>query len=491
METPLLKQRALDVHGSRYDYSKTKWSTSWSQKVTITCPEHGDFQQTMSNHVANQRGCPECGGSKPHDTAWFVREARRIHGSKYDYSKVKYQNCKTPVTITCPTHGDFQQPSMKHITRGFGCPICAGRRTTHALWVKAAQDLHGDEYDYSKVKYRRSLDYVTITCHQHGDFRVTASNHTNPLVKSRCPKCTYKLSSPHKVIADILEKLNVGFVLNTRRVLPDSRELDIYLPEHKLAIEVNGVYWHSEALGKDRNYHYRKTVLAKRAGIQLLHLWDFEIWEKLDLVRSMIQQRLGMSKRLYARELVVDREVPSDETRKFLAVNHLQGPVNAKMRYGLRAPKSGKLACLMTFGKPRFDQSQSGMELLRFACAQGITVVGGASRLLAAFRKDHPAEDLVSYADLRHSQGNLYRQLGFKFSHRSLPNYFWVGNNQKLPRYSTQKHKLPELLGDSFDPQKSALVNMESAGFTRVFDCGNLVFRLPVDPLPPKGVKYR
>ena len=272
-------------------------------------------------------------------------------------------------------------------------------------------------------------------------------------------------------------ELDVPVETSVRGLFPDNPrlEVDIYLPEHKLAIEVNGVYWHSETKGKDRDYHYRKTVELKRQGIQLLHFWDFEIGQKPDLVLSMIRQKLGLSKRLYARKLVVDRDVPADEAREFLGSNHLQGSVNSKLRYGLRAKTSGKLACLMTFGKSRFDKN-GAMELLRFASAQGITVVWGASRLLAAFQKDHPNEGLVSYADLRHSQGNLYRKLGFKFSHRSTPNYFWFGNNERFPRYKTQKHKLPELLGDAFDPSLTEVQNMQRAGFSRVFDCGNLIF---------------
>ncbi len=478
------------IHGNKYDYSKVEYKNSGT-KVEIVCPDHGSFWQSPNAHTRGYTsggigsGCPDCGGKKKLTTQEFLTRAKTVHGNKYDYSKVEYKGAVTKVTILCPEHGSFWQTPLNHLQQ-HGCPSCArttrsSTRTSGAAstFVGKARAVHGSTYDYTKVKYQSADDKVKIICRKHGDFDQTPGNH---LSGHGCPSCVpiVNVSSQEHALHDFLGELGVAFKTSVRGLLPHNlrQEVDIFLPKQKLAIEVDGIYWHSEANGKGRNYHYQKTVHAKRQGIQLLHFWDFEVEQKPDLVRSMIQQKIGLSRRLFARKLLVDAEVPSAEAREFLVKNHLQGSVNSKLRYGLRAPKSGKLACLMTFGASRFDKSGS-MELLRFASAQGITVVGGASRLLAAFRKDHPTETLVSYADLRHSQGNLYKQLGFKLSHRSSPNYFWFGQGQRLPRYRTQKHKLGKILGDDFDPSLSAVENMQRAGFSRVFDCGNLVFNMP------------
>ena len=130
----------------------------------------------------------------------------------------------------------------------------------------------------------------------------------------------------------------------------------------------------------------------------------------------------------------------------------------------------------MTFGKPRFNKNHD-WELIRFASKLGIHVVGGASKLLAHFRKSHSGS-VVSYADRRYSDGNLYEKLGFKKAGVSKPNYWYVKKNSRLSRYACQKHKLQAVLGDGFDPNLSEEENMYMNGWTRYHDCGNLVYVL-------------
>ena len=470
-----LHDRAVAVHGDKYDYGQVDWNKGWKTLQRITCPTHGTFQQSLSNHICNKRGCPECGGSKRKTTVWFIREARKIHGNKYDYSKSVYVNWKTPIKIICPKHGEFHQPSMKHITRKFGCPFCAGRKSNRELWLEKAKHLHGDEYSYTNTTYHRNTDYVTITCKEHGDFEVLSANHVNPAVQSRCPKCTYVLSKPQKFITDILDSIQVNYILNDRRKL-SGMEIDVLIPAANLAIEIDGVYWHSELAGKDRYYHIEKTLALKRFGIQLLHFWDYEIQSKPDLVKSMILYKLGISKRVHARLLIKEELTDKDEVSAFLRHNHLGGSSTYHKAYGLRSRKTGRLAAVLTISKPYISQ-EFEWEVKRFATHQGVSVVGGASRLWGMFLKDLNPSSVVSYADLRYSNGKLYRQLGFKFLRRSKPSYFWsAGGSYSLSRYQTQKGKLSRLLGKNFDPNVSEKQNMEQAGYTRVFDCGTLVY---------------
>lgn len=119
-------------------------------------------------------------------TEEFINKAKAIHGDVYDYSKAKYTNPKTNVTITCKQHGEFEQRPDSH-SRGAGCPICAGNQQSNTEeFIHKAGAKHGDAYDYSKVEYQNRNVKVTIICKQHGDFKQTPASH---LKGNGCPKC--------------------------------------------------------------------------------------------------------------------------------------------------------------------------------------------------------------------------------------------------------------------------------------------------------------
>ena len=184
-------RKAKEIHGGKYDYSKTECVDN-NTKVCIICPEHGEFWQKPYNHLKGQ-GCPKCKGNKIWETRGritteeFIRKAKEIHGGKYDYSKVEYTNANTKVCIICPEHGEFWQTPSSHLS-GQGCPKCAhpnANMTTEDFIIKAKQ-IHGDKYDYSKVEYVNSSTKVCIICPIHGEFFVRANNHLRGI---GCPNC--------------------------------------------------------------------------------------------------------------------------------------------------------------------------------------------------------------------------------------------------------------------------------------------------------------
>lgn len=258
-------------------------------------------------------------------------------------------------------------------------------------------------------------------------------------------------------------------VSNTRKVL-GGLEIDIYSPRHKLGIEYDGLYWHSTAAQEDPNYHIKKLNLAESKGITLYNI--FETIDNLDIWKSMILNKLGQSRRIYARKCEV-RRVDYQDIREFLAENHLQGAVTSPINYALYY--EDELVEVMTFKRPRFTKDYD-FELLRLCTKKGSTVVGGASKLFSAFRREHPTASVISYANRRWSRGDVYRKLGFDLLKVSAPNYWYVRGDEVLSRYQAQRHNLPKLLGESFDPELSESENMQHAGFERIYDCGNLVF---------------
>ncbi|MBP6740820.1 MAG: hypothetical protein KA146_12560, partial [Leptospiraceae bacterium] len=189
------------VHGDKYDYSKVNYIKG-TTPVTIICPEHGKFLQTPSEHKSG-KGCAKCGGRVKLTTDEVIKDFKKVHGKKYDYSKVEYKNTDTKVIIICKKHGEFEQLPYAH-KKGAGCPVCSGN-IKHSLEqvVQDFRKVHGDKYDYSKVVYKNNMESVIIICPEHGEFLQTPGNHKSG---QGCSKCIGKmLLTQEEVIRDFKE----------------------------------------------------------------------------------------------------------------------------------------------------------------------------------------------------------------------------------------------------------------------------------------------
>ena len=200
MTTEEFITKAKEVHGDKYDYSKVEYKDT-KTPVCIICPVHGEFTQSPALHLKGH-GCKKCGNEKSvsstrSNTQEFVTKAKEVHGDKYDYSKVEYVNSNTPVCIVCPIHGEFWQTPSKHLS-GQGCVKCTNPNAgmTTEEFIAKAKEVHGNKYDYSKVKFEGIKKPVCIICHEkdefgreHGEFWQVAENH---LKGSGCHKCSGK-----------------------------------------------------------------------------------------------------------------------------------------------------------------------------------------------------------------------------------------------------------------------------------------------------------
>ena len=210
-------------------------------KVCIICPIHGEFWQTPDNHLHGQN-CPKCIGRLITCKDEFKEIAKNIHGNKYDYSKVKYIDTKTKVCVICPKHGEFLVNPNHHISQKQGCPKCAGKYKTTEEVIETFKSVHGDKYDYSKVNYKTMKDKVVITCPIHGDFEQSPDNHIHG---KGCPSCNE--SQLEKYIRNILEENKIDYVYQKRFSWLGKQSLDFYLPKYNIAIECQGIQ-HYEAI---------------------------------------------------------------------------------------------------------------------------------------------------------------------------------------------------------------------------------------------------
>ena len=167
-------EKSEQVHNHKYDYSKVEYINNRT-KVCIICPEHGEFWQTPNSHLSGF-GCAKCSEKNKKTAEEFIKKAKEIHGNRYDYSKVEYINNKTKVCIICPEHGEFWQTPNAHLL-GQGCKLCNKPVYNTKTFISEAKKIHGDKYDYSKVDYVNAKTKVCIICPEHGEFWQNSCTH--------------------------------------------------------------------------------------------------------------------------------------------------------------------------------------------------------------------------------------------------------------------------------------------------------------------------
>lgn len=267
------------------------------------------------------------------------------------------------------------------------------------------------------------------------------------------PVVIHDTSSLEMKIRSILDDLNIKYISNYFDEYV-KKEIDIYVPDYKLGIECNGLYWHSEKF-KHKNYHLDKTKSFGDIGIQILHFWEHEINDKYDIVVGMIKSKLGINTKIYARKCDV-RDVDTKTATEFINRNHIQGYIGSSIKKGLYYNE--ELVCLATFSKPRYDK-QYDLELIRFCSKQGYTIIGGFSKIISKMPTN---TSILSYANRRFSIGKVYESCGFKLIRESSPGFFWFNSNGFKIKHRLQDTRHYKVL--------------QEEGTYRVFDCGNLVY---------------
>lgn len=437
-------------------------------------------ENAMRNHVHTT------GRRRKYSTGPEFISAAEATDRGFDYSRVLYISAKDPVEIVCPSHGPFWQSPTNHLS-GKGCPVCgseatgdASRKTTDQFLCDA-RAVWGDTYDYSQATYTGSHTKLTIGCRIHGPFEQTPTNHLTK--KSGCPSCNHMKSAPEDQVARFLSTFTT--VVQRDRKIIGPKELDIFLPEHNLAIEYCGMYWHSHGDAaderKNKRRHAEKHRLCAEQGIRLITLFETEWAERQQTVKRLLRNAIGKTKgRLMARKCVVGKPTQA-EARAFYEQYHPQGGNGHGDHFGLY--HNGKLVACMRFNYGGNDRGHGakGRQWTLGRYATRISVAGAASRLFKAFVKEHSPSEVKSFSDNRLFGGSMYKQLGFSLEQEVAPDYqVWSQKTGLKPKPHYQRRALQKRLEehgveDAFDPAtdtRTEAVITYLMGARRIYDCG-------------------
>ena len=467
-------RKAQEVHGNKYDYSQVEYTNNHIH-VKIICPIHGEFWQTPKKHLIGH-GCPMCRNrnisiKKSMPFSEFHKKAIKVHGKKYEYDENTYRNTSEKIKIVCPTHGEFWQKPIKHL-QGQGCPECAKakRVETKVLgldnFINKARIIHGDKYDYSEGTY---IDYDTkikIICPTHGEFWQSPDAH---LQGCGCQKCAHVNSKSEDSINNYInQECHLTTITRDRSLIGERLECDIVIPSHNLAIEFNGLRWHSEQFNTDKNYHLHKTEVVESKGYHLIHIFEDEWLEHRNLVLDKIKHILGCDKDnivVGARKCVL-KSILKNEAESFLNTYHIQGFTPASVYYG--AFYGDILVGVMSF-----KQEKEGVwNLTRFATNTEYRLPGLASKIFKWFIRDKNPFEVKTFLDRRWSycNNNVYDKMGFRLEEILPPDYRYVVKNRRIHKFNFRKQVLAKKYNLPLSMTEKEMT--QKLGFYRIWDCG-------------------
>ena len=438
------------------------------KKVRWRCTTHGvEYVSSVLSRV-NSHGCPKCS-----------REAsargRSIAAQKSNPLPVELYNqlvVKKP-TAACNNdrvewlcgkgHRWFATPNDRS-RKGSGCPYCMGKVVVpgETGLVAARPDIANEYAPSNPVSVQEislnSNKRVEWYCNSGHYWFARVSDRTRKVGFSGCPHCSvHGISKAEILVADFVESLGVTTIRNSRQII-SPKEIDIYVPEHNLAIEYNGVYWHTERI-KGSTSHYDKYMALREKGIDLLVIWEDDWLNKPEVVKSMIRAKLGLSTgRIGARKTNVVT-VSSDKARQLLNDHHIQGFANGTDYVGLEY--NGELVAVGVFKKYR-----DTVYLQRYAST--IPVTGGLDKMM----KSLPYMHYTTFADNAASGGRLYESTGWTFDKELPPDYCYLVDMERQHKFNYRKDRFKRDESLRYEENLTERQLAELNGIERIYDYG-------------------
>jgi hypothetical protein len=380
-------------HGNNYNYSLFKESDYINSlsKITIICEKHGSFKQQIKRHLSGC-GCYWCKHEK-HDREKsinnlknYIEKVKKIHNNKYDYSLINTFGWDQIVKIICPKHGVFNQ-NLKYHLKGRICPNCQLENKLEE-YKKLGNEIHNNKYNYELVSIK-DFPKANIICPIHGIFELCFRQHVKG---QQCPECgsAYSTSLAENQIKEFIKNNYEKQVFKSKKIIKN-KEIDIFLPEEKIAFEYNGLYWHSENK-IDKNYHIQKTKLCEKQNIHLIHIFEDEYKYCKEIVLFKILKILNKTVKIDSDSLFISN-IKKEITKKFLKLNNFYFDLNTDVNLGLF--DKNELIAVLLFKK----LNNNNYELVSVCEKKEISIINGVEKLFNHFLINYKPKKIICFLD--------------------------------------------------------------------------------------------
>jgi predicted Zn-ribbon and HTH transcriptional regulator len=476
---------AKELHPTKNGETKADEIFPNSSKKVWWLGECGhEWEATVSNRVNKNSGCPYCTGRKVkanfNDLATtHSKLSKEFHPTKNDILITEISSGSNKKIWWLGECGhEWEDTPVHRTSNNRGCPYCAGQKVfVNQNDLKTIDTFLASEWHPSK---NGNILPTNIT--QGSGYKATWICSVNPkhewqarIIDRRrgngCPICNNEnfVSKMEKQIGELFNSLSFNVILNTRKIIYPY-ELDIYIPEKNIAIEFNGIYWHSEDAGKDKNYHFNKWKLCKEKGIQLIQIWEDDWVKNPDLIKRTLLYKLGIleSEKIYARNTQVI-EISKEVAKNFLNINHIQGYASGSYYLGLTSKLDNNLVAVIVLKKEPRSNGKT-LNIIRYATA--ISVIGGFTKLLKYTEKTYLINKLITFSDHCISDGGLYANNGFVIEKELYPDYMYLVNRERKHKFG---YRISRFKNDStliFQPNMTEKYLAQLNGLSRIWDAG-------------------
>lgn len=453
----------INEHWSEKNPPVTDFKRGSKKVVTFVCPDGHERDLSVVAVAKNGRyRCPTCSSFK------YRRPEYEIYyhpDNELPFDQVAAETMKE-LLWRCPKGHEWKQIGQHMFKKTLAepcaeCRTLAGGQYQHLLneWAFDLNEITPQEVTHN------SKQSIWWRCKDNPEHTWQAQPSNRAIRNSGCPRC--RQSSGEKELTEFVRGLGVE-VHTGRRDIITPLEIDLYLPEYRIAIEYNGVYWHSDPDRKD--HHKRKYDRLREEGIRLLVIWEDDWLTRRDVAEAMIRHKLGLAtERLGARQTVIDSNVRYDEATAFMERHHIQGMTRGTRYLGLRDNTGDLVACMILRRGGTSRQKSDQWLLARYATSK--TISGGFTKMMKHLR-DLGITSLITFADHSVSDGSLYENTGWTNDGEIAPDYMYVHRMQRLHKFNFRRKRFETDPKLKYDPSLSETQLAELNGIRRVYDYG-------------------
>lgn len=456
----------------------TEISAGSEKQISFLCANGHQWVRSLRQQAETASGCSYCAGRK---TVLGENDLATTHPEIASQWHPELNADLTPAMVTAGMDKKvWWKANCGHEWDSFihsrtrqkqGCPYCSGSRVLvgyndlATLKPELAAEWHPELNGTLPSMYTRGSNYrAWWQCKNGHEWFAKIADRS--VIGSGCPTCSSSLSvsADEQELCDFIR--SHGFIVEqSNKKILKGMELDLLISEKNLAIEYNGLYWHSEKMGKDKTYHYNKWLNSKKAGIQLIQIWEDEWKSNKEQIKSMVLHKLGVSNqsRIYARKTKV-KPVSLEQTKVFLDKNHIQGFASGSYYYGLFL--EDELHAVIVLKK----EKNNSLNIIRYAT--NASVIGGFSKLLTYIETELKPDSFVTFSDHCVSDGKLYENNGFIAESEIAPDYRYIVGMKRQHKFSFRLKKFKDNPNLKWEEGLTERELAKLNGLDRIWDAG-------------------